>query len=84
MITMTKPVARSYRFNLGMLPEEVNQISDTFCRDCDSVGVYKENGSIYAEFWATEHEIDSYLEEACSIILHYYHHLSLVGASFVV
>lgn len=82
MITMTKPVARSYRFNLGMIPEEVNQISDTFCRDCDSVSVYKENGSVYAEFRATEHEIDSYLEEAYSIILHNYPHLSLVGASF--
>ena len=79
---MTKPVARSYRFNLGMLPEEVNQISDTFRRDCDSVGIYKENGSVYAEFCATEREIDSYLEEACSIILHHYLHLSLAGASF--
>ena len=79
---MTKPAARSYRFNLGMLPEEVNQISDTFCRDCDSVGVYKEKDSVYAEFWATECEIDSYLEEAYSIILHNYPHLSLGGASF--
>ena len=82
MITMTKPVARSYRFNLGMLPEEVNQISDTFCRECDSVHVYKENGSVYAEFLATECEIDSNIEEACSIIMHCYPHLSLEGASF--
>lgn len=83
MFTMTMPVARSYRFNLGMLPEEVNKISDHFYYDSDTISVYKENGSVYAEFYAaTEKEIDRNIEEACYIILDCYPHLDVSGGSF--
>lgn len=71
-----------YRFDLGMLDEEIAQIADHFSVH-NPIDVYKENGRMYAEFEAcSESEIDARIEEACLMIRSYYPHLSLLGAAF--
>ena len=48
-----------YRFDLGMLDEEIAQIADHFSVH-NPIDVYKENGRMYAEFDAcSESEIDA-------------------------
>lgn len=72
-----------YRFNLGLTNEDAAQIENNFDAHDERVDVYKKNSCVYAEFTASsEKEIDVCIEDACSLILAQYPHLTLEGAGF--